>query len=259
MKGGSGGAGGAGDAGSNGGSDGTSGSAGGTGGAFGAGIFLDGMTAGGGGGVEVLTLGTGQTTGQITTISGDIADNAGSVSGAGGQGALVIQGAGTVVLSGDNNYSGGTTIKGGVLELNSAHAPGTGTITFATNGGATLQIDNPALTSGALTDNNAIAGFVMGDAIDFRGLTYSSGMAVTYNSSTGQMTVGGDRVTLSTGNSPWMLPAGDTLAAVEDAAGGTEVELCILLNPGGAPITTIDALNTAIVAADGEAAEQRHL
>ena len=124
-----------------------------------------------------------------------------------------------MVLSGDNNYTGGTTIKGGVLELNSAHAPGTGAITFAANTDATLQIDNAALTSGALTNNNAIAGFTWGDGIDFRGLTYS-GATVTYNSSTGQASVGGDTVTLSGG-----IPAGDTLVAVKDAAGGTEVEL----------------------------------
>jgi fibronectin-binding autotransporter adhesin len=186
----------------------------------------------------VLTLGTGQTTGQITTISGDIADNAGSVSGASGQGALVIQGAGTVVLS-DNNYTGGTTINGGVLELNSAQAPGTGTITFAANTDATLQIDNAALTSGALTNNNAIAGFTWGDGIDFRGLTYS-GATVTYNSSTGQASVGGDTVTLSGG-----IPAGDTLVAVQDAVGGTEVELAQTATSEATLNSLIGAANAA--------------
>jgi autotransporter-associated beta strand protein len=64
--------------------------------------------------------------------------------------ALALQktGAGTLVLSGLNSYSGGTTLSGGVLQAGSGSALGTGGVNF--NGG-TLNANNQTLNQGALT------------------------------------------------------------------------------------------------------------
>ena len=73
-----------------------------------------------------------------------------------------IAGAGTVVFAAADDYSGGTTILSGTLELAAPGAAGTGVITFAPQAGATLVIDGtpPA---------NPIAGFGYGDTIDLAG------------------------------------------------------------------------------------------
>ena len=133
------------------------------------------MTAGGGGSVEKLMLGKGQVAGQTTTISGVIADEAGSVSGAGGAGALVIQGDGTVVLAPadandaetPNTFTGGVELQSGTLELASSGAAGTGTITF--EGAATLAIDGTALPT------NTLSGLAFGDVIDLTGVADANG------------------------------------------------------------------------------------
>ncbi|MGU3492951.1 autotransporter domain-containing protein [Xanthobacteraceae bacterium A53D] len=84
--------------------------------AAGAGLFLAGN-----GSLAMATAG-----GQTTTISDVITDQ----TGAGGTGAnagswsLVKSGAGTLILSGANTYSGGTTVDGGVLKGNSLSIQG---------------------------------------------------------------------------------------------------------------------------------------
>ncbi len=85
-----------------------------------------------------LTIGTDGTS---TAFSGAIADGAGTL-------ALVKVGSGTLMLSGSNGYSGGTTISGGTLNINADAALGTApaspaaNITFSGNG---------ALQAGAAT------------------------------------------------------------------------------------------------------------
>lgn len=66
------------------------------------------------------------------TFAGVIAD--GGIGGGAG-GALVKSGAGTLVLSGTNTYSGGTTVNGGVLSISSPANLGTGS-TLALNSGS---------------------------------------------------------------------------------------------------------------------------
>ena len=79
-----------------------------------------------GGSAAVLTTGADNTS---TTFSGNIQDGASSVG-------LTKEGTGILILSGDNTYSGNTTLNGGTLNLGSSTAIGAGTINF--NGG-TLQ------------------------------------------------------------------------------------------------------------------------
>lgn len=64
-----------------------------------------------------------------------------------GTGSLTKSGASTLILSGDNSYSGGTTITGGVLSIPSTGDAGTGGISIA--GGVRLEL-------GAVTLANAI-------------------------------------------------------------------------------------------------------
>jgi autotransporter-associated beta strand protein len=93
--------------------------------AFGSGFFVQGST---------LTFGG---TGSYT-ISNDIADLNGSagntttndgLGGTGGATSIVKNGAGTLVLSGSNTFTGGITVAAGTLSLGSNSAAGTGTIT----------------------------------------------------------------------------------------------------------------------------------
>ena len=80
------------------------------------------------------TISAGTLQGDSTSLQGNIADNAalvfdqasngtfaGSVS---GSGSVTKQGAGTLILSGTNSYSGGTTIDAGALQGNSASLQG---------------------------------------------------------------------------------------------------------------------------------------
>lgn len=81
--------------------------------AFGSGIFLQGN------GSFSVTPGVGQT----QTISDAIADQTG-VAGSGGSWSLVKNGTGTTILTGDNAYSGGTTVNAGVLQGNASSLHG---------------------------------------------------------------------------------------------------------------------------------------
>lgn len=84
-----------------------------------------------------------------------------------GSGAFDQAGTGTTVLAHSNDYSGGTTLHAGMLELAALDAAGTGAITFET-GAQTLRIDQAALDHGHL--GNTIEGFAVGDTIDLAGI-----------------------------------------------------------------------------------------
>jgi len=80
------------------------------------------------GGSPVLTVGNNDGTG---TFSGIIKNSAGNL-------ALTKTGAGTMILSGTNTYSGGTTVEDGSLLANNTGGSGAGSGTVSVNSGGTL-------------------------------------------------------------------------------------------------------------------------
>ena len=137
-----------------------------------------------------------------------------------GTGFLVKSGLGTLTLAHTNNYSGGTFVDQGTLELDALGAAGTNTVQFGNTGGSTLQIDNDALASHTLA--NAIKDFNGSDVIDLAGLGYVSGATATYNTGSHVLTVtsGGvsDMMSLIT-------PTGTSFAASSDGGTGTDIKL----------------------------------
>jgi autotransporter-associated beta strand protein len=136
--------------------------------AFGGGMFLEGT------GIR-FSPGLGQT----ERVSSATDDEAGVVANgctppAGfmpGSYRLVKSGLGTLALSTDNAYSGGTALKAGRLDLAAVGAAGTGPIVFL--GHVTLKIENAALSSNIF--GNPIDFFARGDALDLSGLGFHAG------------------------------------------------------------------------------------
>ncbi|MDB5578905.1 MAG: Autotransporter-associated beta strand repeat-containing protein, partial [Bradyrhizobium sp.] len=95
------------------------------------------------------TGGTIDTNGNTLTISGTIGD------GNGATGVLTKSGAGTLVLTGSNSWSGGTALTAGTLSINHGDAIGTGDLAMAE--GTALRLD------GTFTLNNNIN--IAGDPI----------------------------------------------------------------------------------------------
>jgi autotransporter-associated beta strand protein len=105
----------------------------------------------------------------LTPATGIGSDFGGVISdGSAAGGSLVVNGAGTVTLGGDNTYSGGTTITGAsTLEIGASGTAGTGAIGFSGSGG-TLKID------GATMPTNTIDGVAESDTIDLTGIAYDA-------------------------------------------------------------------------------------
>jgi autotransporter-associated beta strand protein len=131
---------------------------------------------------------------------------------------LVKSGPGTLFLSADNSYSGGTTLKAGKLELTALSAAGTGAITFT--GKATLAITNAAFPSHVFA--NPIVAFAKSDALDLTGLHFHSSAKASFDATSHSLTVdsGGikDMFTLHS-------PKGTHFAVANDGHGGTLVTL----------------------------------
>ncbi len=104
----------------------------------------------------ILQIGNGGTTG---AIEGDVVNNAALVfnrsddltySGAlSGTGSVTKQGAGTLLLGGTNNFSGGLTVKAGAVQVTAASALGTGGL--ALEGAGALRASESFLYGGAVT------------------------------------------------------------------------------------------------------------
>ena len=166
---------------------------------YGTGIFYQGGAANNPSVLDVAGAGS-------YTIGDDIADQSGSGSGAtagdgfggsGGVTGIAKSGTGTLILSGDNTYSGGTTLGGGTLELANNDGAGSGPITFGASA-VTLRLDQvvPPLQVAAVRANvvanaamqnntfaDPLASLAVGDAIDLRGLAYVAGSTTATESS----------------------------------------------------------------------------
>jgi fibronectin-binding autotransporter adhesin len=95
----------------------------------------------------------------------------------GGSGTIAILGANIVTFSGTNSYSGGTTITGGTLNINSDSALGAaagvvnlngGTLQFSATGGVTLNGSRNVVLGGGAFDtnggNDSISGVISGSS-----------------------------------------------------------------------------------------------
>jgi hypothetical protein len=184
--------------------------------AFGGGIFLQGS------GTIRFSPGFGQTEHVLNPIK----DEAGVVANgytppAGftpGSYSLIKSGLGTLILSTDNAYSGGTTLKAGTLDLDSVGATGTGGIAFA--GHATLRIENAALSGNAF--GHQIEFFGKHDVLDLSGLRFHPGPEATYSLATDQLTVQSGPIT---DMFTLVSPKGTHFVVANDGHGGTKVTL----------------------------------
>jgi autotransporter-associated beta strand protein len=116
-----------------------------------------------------LRIGTGGSTGTLSGAIDDegtlVFDRSGNLTisdAITGGGAVVQNGPGTTLLSAQNSYTGGTTLKDGTLDVGALNGAGTGAITF--KAGTTLRIEDAALQNGDFS--NIIKGFAVGDIID---------------------------------------------------------------------------------------------
>lgn len=137
---------------------------------FGPGIFLQGNDASDGG---AGTLTFAPSVLQTQTITDIIADQTGS--GGTGAWAVAMSGAGTLDLIGDNTFSGGVTVTGGILEVNNGGGSATGTGPVSIGSGAT--VNGTGSIAGSLT---ALAGSTIVPGAGIGNLTV--GGNVTWNS-----------------------------------------------------------------------------
>ena len=108
-----------------------------------------------------------------------------------GAGSVIQLGSGTLVLSGTNSYSGGTTLEAGRLNLNSSAALGTGALTIANattlgnSSGSALTLNNNAqVWNGSFT-------FAGGDDLNLGTGAVTLGASPVVTVSSGTLTVGG--------------------------------------------------------------------
>jgi autotransporter-associated beta strand protein len=119
----------------------------GAGSAFGTGIFLQG---------NGTTLTFSIPTGIGQTITDVIADQTGSGGAAGNSGSILKVGAGILTLSGENTYTGTTTVSAGTLNLNNISGSATGTSSVIIASSATLSGVGIATGPVALRDGGSI-------------------------------------------------------------------------------------------------------
>ncbi len=100
-------------------------------------------------GTGTVSLGTAAGTARTVTVTTNTLTVGGGISNGTTANALVKAGAGALTLSGDNLYTGGTTLSAGILNINSATALGTGNFTITTG-----TINNTSGADVALTTNN---------------------------------------------------------------------------------------------------------
>ncbi len=170
------------------------------------------------------------------TISAGITlDTTANVSGVGtlnisgniiGAGAVNVEGAGTLVLSGTNTYTGGTAINGGVLSISADDNLGDSSGSLAFNGG-TLQ------TTATVSDNRAVTLYTSGGTIDTDGQSDIFSGAISGN--------GGLTVTDSSGTGNGVL----TLSGANTYIGSTTISTGTLALSGSGSIADSSAVTLA--------------
>lgn len=159
-----------------------------------------------------------------------------------GTGLLDKVDSGTLLLTHTNNYSGGTTIGGGTLELDAPTAAGSGAINFAAGINSVLKVDNAALTTGAggsLTIVNTISGFVPGETIQLSGVTLDASYTATLQSGN-VLKVAGDSTTYLFNLDSNHNYSGNQFVVTDIPGGGTDINVII---PG--QVVTLTAANEA--------------
>ncbi len=111
-------------------------------------------------GTNNLDLGTGAVTisggSRTVTVNAGTLTVAGAIGDGGNTFGLTKSGAGTLALSGNNTYAGGTTISGGTLTADHDNALGTGSVSV--NTGGTLAINNVTLANSIHLDGGSLHG-----------------------------------------------------------------------------------------------------
>jgi autotransporter-associated beta strand protein len=125
-----------------------------------------------------------------------------------------MNGAGTVILSASNAYSGGTIINSGTVSLQAPAAAGSGDIVFGYGATATLIVGKGDVPS------NTIDFFLPGEAIDLRGIGTATSAAL---GSGNVLTVTSGTRSIRLQLDPGQIFTGETFAVKTDNAGGTLV------------------------------------
>lgn len=197
--------------------------------AYGSGIFLQGN------GSFSATPGAGQT----QTISDAIADQTG-VAGSGGSWSLVKNGAGTLVLTGENKYSGGTTVNAGVLQGNAAGLQGN----ITNNASVVFDQTGSGTYAGNMSGSGSLTKIGTGD-VSLRGTnTYSGGTTVSGGALliASAASLGPGSITLNNG----------AIGLVRDASAQTINRAITITNSGGFGGTSFNGLTwSGVVSGNG--------
>ncbi len=173
----------------------------------------------------------------VATASGTQLSIAGNISEVSGTRSLTKTGSGTLVLSGTNAYSGGTSINAGVLEFSSLGSLGTGTTlalgAAATNGTLRYASGNTADVSGLTVTLNVGGGTIDTNAnnVTFANAIGNSGTGGLTKTGTGTLTLAGANTytgtttinngTLSVASNANLGPAATAAQLIFTGTGGT--------------------------------------
>jgi autotransporter-associated beta strand protein len=153
------------------------------------------LSGGSGGLIETLTSGLATLTSDSVssgTYAGVISDGS-----AGGQVALIQAGAGALALTGNNTYSGGTTINAGAVQINSDNSLGNSSGAVALNNGGTLEV----LAGDTISTGRSFALSGTGAVQVDNGSSYSISGQISDGTSSGSLTKSGNgTLTLSNAN-----------------------------------------------------------